>query len=71
MIIYRLEFTDRPCDGGNGGATYHGTFKDARLSKKAAIGNGYTVEISKIKLRCTKAEVLRVLNRYGGHPDNG
>lgn len=68
MKIYRVSYGG--LDTEHTGYSYHSTEREALQCVEKAKENG-EAEMEVITVRCSKVGVLRALNVYGGHPDNG
>lgn len=75
MKIYRLSYRGK--DGGvvageHGGYDYVSSKrKAAKMKARAADHDQQVEEIKVIEVEISKRGILRALNRYGDHPDNG
>lgn len=56
---------------GDGGASYAGSMKEARVLKREAREWASHVQIVPLEVKPTKAGIIAALNLYAGHPDNG
>lgn len=73
MILYRVStFTE---NGNSAGFSWHTKLREAQDAKAEAKANHIDEErepeIERIEVKLTRDGVLRALNRYASHPDNG
>lgn len=76
MSIYKIAFNGDP--DGQKGFDYVSSLREAQKRKREWDGNSEpgehlqrNAEIEKLDIDPTKTGILRALNIYGGHPDNG
>lgn len=69
MKIYRTSI--RNSDHEHVGFQHHGSQLASAAYRQVAKAEGKTVETEQIEVKATKAGILRALNLYGGHANNG
>lgn len=69
MKLYKLSFTEKNDNEHKGFAFYSSQREAKKEARKVA--SHKDCEIEAIVVTPTKAGILRALNRYAGHPDNG
>lgn len=67
MKLYRVEYRNED-DDTHEGYSYHPSKKDAQIACKCSYG--HTI-ITQIEVATDKKGIIRALNQYTGHPDNG
>lgn len=75
MTFYRVDYR---CQGESKGFTFHTSHADAYKTIQAAVKKGTAdaledggSDIDRIEVFPDRPGILRALNRYAGHPDNG
>jgi hypothetical protein len=69
MRVYQLSYMDQHQE--HRGFTYFGSKAAAKKEAKRAKSNGVETTELVLWVEISKAGILRALNTYGGHPDNG
>lgn len=69
MNIYQVSYRD-DCDEHKG-YSYHATRREARKTIKTAEHAEQTCDVEKVTVSVTKAGILKALQRFASHPDNG
>ena len=72
MKIYRVHFSSKEQDD-NGESTGYEYFASAKAAKKAMhdVRKHKKCEWYQIEVDASRDGIIRALNIYGGHPDNG
>lgn len=74
MKIYRVSLWSDSGDGSTG-YSYHSSKREAekaaRENRSAKSNDSPDPDVEVIDVSPTRAGIIKVLNRYGGHPDNG
>jgi len=69
MKLYRVSF-NRLSDDQHTGYAFHASERSALQDGKQA-STEHSFAVTPIEVEPTKDGVLKVLNQYAGHPDNG
>ena len=70
MKIYRVEFVDT-ANGSQGFGYYDSKIEAEKNIQEFEEANDGETTLVIIEMKNTKDAILRVLNEYGSHPDNG
>lgn len=70
MKIYRVSYRCR-IDQEHTGYSFHTNKREAQELARRANANDHDVEIEKFEIHLTKVGVIRFLNSFADHPNNG